>query len=238
MSLLAVVNPSRRRRRRKASARRRSRRGVRRMTAKQLKYFGPRRSRRSRRANPGLSPMLANPRRRRRSQRRAARRSFRRNPIGMPRFRAGYIMGAAQDALVGAGGAVATDVAMAQVARFLPDTLTSRFNAEGGLNFGYYGVKAGIAVGLGMLGTQFLPGRWRGMAAKGAAGALTVQAYELVKGLLPANVVLGYMTPGRTAALGRTGAYVRRRGVGAYLTARPSLMPAASETRVGEGAVL
>ena len=245
MGLLAVVNPSRRRRRRKASAsRRRSRR---RMTAKQLKYFGPRKRRAVRRRRRAmLANPIGNPRRRR------ARRSFRRNPIGAPRFRMGYITGAVQDAAVGAAGALATDLAMAQAARVLPATMTSRANAEGGVNFGYYGAKLAIAVGLGVLGTQFLPGRMRQMAGKATAGALTVQAYELTRAMLPADLVLGYFTPAPLAGR-RLGAYLSpqrraapalpaqsspaaRAKLGAYFSTGPSF-GAASEERIGEGAI-
>lgn len=238
MSLLAVVNPSRRRRRRKSA---RSRRRVRKMTAKQLLYFGPRAKRgtHKKRRRRARTLFASNPRRRSRSRRSVRR--FRRNPAGMPRFRAGYIMGAVQDAGIGAGGALVTDLAMAQAARALPDTMTSRFTGEGSINFGYYGVKAAIAIGLGFLGTQFLPGRMRGFAAKGTAGALTVQAYELARAMLPVDLVLGYMTPGHNAGVARMrrmGAYVRRpSGIGAYLPSPAMSYAAANETRVGEGAI-
>jgi hypothetical protein len=242
MSLLAVVNPSRRRRKRKASAKRR---GSRRMTAKQLKYFGPRKKRRStsRRRSRTIT-VHANPiKRRRRSASRRARRSFRRNPIGAPRLRSGYIVGALMDAGAGAAGAVAVDLAMTQAARVLPDTLASRFNAEGGLNFGYYAAKVALSIGLGVLGTRMLPGKGKRLAAQGAAGALTVQAYEMTRAMLPADLVLGYMTPG-TLARNRMGAYLTRRpairsGMGAYLPA-PGIGAgnmSHSETRIGEGTI-
>lgn len=233
MSLLAVVNPSRRRRRRKGARARR--RGHRKMTAKQLMYFGPRK-RRSRRARTMYANPVGNPRRRRYGKRRASRR-MRRNPVGAPRFRAPYIMGAVQDAAIGAGGALVTDLTMAQVARFLPDTMTSRFGPDGAISFGYYGAKLGIAIGLGVLGTQFLPPRMRRMAATGTAGALTVQAYEIVRAMLPADLVLGYMTPGRNALTRtRMSAYLPRR-LGAYLPSPGAMQQAATEARVGEGAI-
>lgn len=240
MSLLAVVNPSKRRRRRKLSARRHGRR---KMTAKQLKYFGPRRKRRVRR-NPSYAPNTApNPRRRRRSAKRRAVRRYRSNPIGAPRFRMGYITQAVQDAAVGAGGALVTDLTMAQAARVLPANMTSRFSADGSINFGYYGVKLGIAIGLGFLGTQFLPGRLRKFAATGTAGALTVSAYELSRSMLPADLVLGYLTPGRNAGVaryGRMGAYLKRPGMGAYLPnaqVPQGVMAYGNETRIGEGTI-
>lgn len=243
MSLLAVVNPSRRRRRHKKSARRASKR-VRRMTAKQLRYFGPKAHRVVRRRRRRTITVSARPnpvRRSRRSARRSARRSFRRNPIGATQMRAtlGTVQRGLVNAATGAGGAILTDMAMAQVARFLPATLTSRFTAEtGGVNFGYYGVKAGIALALGIAGSRLLPGRMKSLAARGAEGALTVQAYELARSLMPAGVVLGYMSPGRQAGMGK---YLSRNrsGMSAYL---PSGMAggnfAMNETRVGEGPVL
>lgn len=242
MSLLAVVNPSKRRRRRKSAARRHGRR---KMTAKQLMYFGPRRKRRVRRSRTYSMNMAPNPRRRRSYGKRRAMRRYRRNPVGAPRFRMGYITSAVQDAAVGAGGALVTDLAMAQAARALPATMTSRFSADGSPNFGYYGVKLALAIGLGLLGTQFLPGRFRKFAATGTAGALTVSAYELSRSMLPADLVLGYMTPGRNAGMaryGRMGAYLKRPGMGAYLptgavTPSGAMAYGANETRIGEGTI-
>ncbi|MGH6795930.1 MAG: hypothetical protein ACREDH_12235 [Methylocella sp.] len=230
MALLAVVNPSRRRRRRKSA--KRARRGHRKMTALQLKYFGKRRHHKARRRRAAPT-MLANPRRRRSHRKPSAhRRHFRRNPISSGAMRAnlGTVQRALTGAAVGAGGAIAVDIAMAQAAKFLPAAMTSRFDAAGAVNYSYYGAKAAIAIGLGILGAKFLPGRLRSIAARGAEGSLTVQGYELVKGMLPAAVVLGYMNPGRITTLSRNkiGAYLRRPGVGAYLPA---------ETRVGEGVV-
>jgi hypothetical protein len=68
-----------------------------------------------------------------------------------------------------------------------------------------------------------------------------VQAYELARGMLPADLVLGYMTPGRNAGVARMrrmGAYMRRpSGIGAYLPSPGMSYAGTSETRVGEGAV-
>jgi hypothetical protein len=236
MSLLAVVNPSRRRRRRKSVSGKR-RRHARKMTAKQLRYFGPRKGRVTRRRRSRTLTMSPNPRRRsRRSARRASRR-FRRNPVGMPRLRAGYITGALMDAGTGALGAVATDLAMTQAAKALPPTLTSRNTADGAINFGYYGVKAAIAIALGMLGVQFLPARMRPFAAKGTAGALTVQGYELVRSMLPADLVLGYMTPARIGGA-RMAAYMRtQRALPAPSGNMGAYFRAGSESRIGEGSI-
>lgn len=243
MSLLAVVSNPRRRRRRKSA--KRSHRARRRMTAKQLKYFGPRRHRRVRRKARTIN-IVANPRRRSRV-RVSGRRRYRRNPAaaltaGAPRLSSGYVMGAVQNAGIGAVGAVATDLAMTQAARFLPPTMTSRMDANGGVNFAYYGVKSALAIGLGVLAGRFLKGGMRSAAAKGVAGALTVQGYELMRSVLPADLVLGYMTPAPIAGARRMAAYSSTRrlpnrmgGMGAYYPI--SAGSPGAETRVGEGAI-
>jgi hypothetical protein len=237
-----LINP-RRRKKRRASARRRHRR----MSALQRKYFGKRRSRRhARRIVARTIQVRANPsRRRRRSSR---RRSFRRNPVSMPAIRAsmGSVQRALGDAAIGAGGAIVTDIAMGQAARFLPANLVSRYDDAGNTNWLYYLTKGTIAVGLGVAGATFLPGRMRGWAARGTVGALTVMAYELGRSFVPPALTMGYYNPARVAGLRRVGrmGFYPRGNAGGVARLGASFPHGAStgsltmdDTRVGEGAI-
>lgn len=260
MEMLLLGNP--RRRKKGARSARKARRGRRTMTAKQLKFFGPRKARRAssrRRARRSVpATMFANPVRRSRRSRRASssRRRYRRNPIslggikaGAMRLSASSVVGAVKGAAVGAVGAVGVDIAMGYAGRVLPASVTARYNAQGGMNPGYYIAKSLLAIGFGVLGAKVLPGKLKGVAAKMAEGSLTVQGYEILRGMVPASIMLGYYSPARiTPGAGLTGARGR---MGAYLTrgARPMARLAASfpagsmgtmygvDARIGEGAV-
>jgi len=238
---MLIVNPSRRRRRTKHRARSRTRR---KMSALQRKYFGGGRKRRGKRRGRTIT-IAANP-----ARRRSKRRSFRRNPINLGRMRAsmGSVTGALKDAAVGAGGAILVDMGMAQAARFLPASLSMRYGADGSVNWGYHATKAALAVGLGVVGARFLPGRAKGLAARAAVGSLTVQAYDLGKSMLPAELTMGYYNPARVAGLkrlaargvgrvGRMGAYLPARGMGRMAASFPNgsmQYDYAIDSRVGE----
>lgn len=253
---MLLLNPrSRRGRRRKAGARRRHRRSARKMSAKQLKFFGPRKRRASRRRSV---PMLANPsprRGRRRSRRSfaAVKRRFRRNPISSAGIRAsvGGITGALGRAAVGAAGAVVVDALMAQASRFLPVSASSRYTADGKMNPTYYGAKLGLALAVGVVGARFAPGRMRGIVARGVEGSLTVQGYDILRSMLP-PAMLGFYNPGRVTGGNMAGMRGRVGRIGAYVNARPlgrlaASFPAGSafsgkgvslsDVRVGEGAM-
>lgn len=130
------------------------------------------------------------PRRRRRSSLRAVarstRRRVRRNPVGM-----GGIMGNVMNAVQGAGGALAVNA----VFNLLP--LPATFKT----GLAVPAVKMALAVGVGMFAKPLL-GR---AAGKMAEGAMTVAAYEAIKGMLPVTMGgdslagLGYMSPGMVA---------------------------------------
>lgn len=255
MEMMLLGNP--RRRRRKAGSRKRSRRGHRRMSAKQLKFFGPRKRRapsrrRARRSVPAA--MFANPTRRRRSRRAASsRRRYRRNPISFSGIRAGAvrlsassIIGAVKGAAVGGVGAVGVDIAMGYASRVLPASLAGRYNAQGGMNAGYYIAKSALAIFLGVAGAKVLPGKLKSVAAKMTEGSLTVQAYEILRAMVPASVMLGYYNPARVTAgagflgKGRMGAYLpRARAMGRLGASFPagSMQNVGAETRIGEGNV-
>ena len=130
------------------------------------------------------------PRKRRRSLRAVARstsrRRVRRNPIGTSGIMSS-IMGAVQ----GAGGALAVNAAF----NFLPIPATMKTGMAG------TATKMGLAIALGLVGKKVL-GR---TAGKMAEGAMTVIAYDAIKGMMPVSMGgdslagLGYMSPGMNA---------------------------------------
>lgn len=183
MQEMLVINPAKRARRksRKAAspAQRRARAAF--AAASRARSKNPAK-RRARRHNPAgaVARRRAGPARR--IMRRGARR---RNPISMGGFGSTAIA-MVKDAAIGGAGAIAADYAMWTAAPYLPDALRT----------GYGGVatKALGTVALGMLSRKFLGGV--GLVA--ARGALSVQAYSLMKSQLPASTFktsLGYMTP-------------------------------------------
>ena len=140
-------------------------------------------ARRRRRKNP--VSLAANP-----APRRARRR---RNPISLgavrrrrrnPSMLGGSYMAPLRDALVQGAGAVAFDVAHAQLARFLPASLQP---VPGSVGLGD-AAKAVITLMLG----RALRGPTRGMSMRAASGALTVQAHGLIKSFVPATLTMGY----------------------------------------------
>lgn len=196
MPQMLLINP---RRRRKAKANRRARRP---MTALQLKYFGKRRR----------NPMSANPHGRKRRRRpsasmstslhRSTRRARRtaRNVGARIGFSLPALTSAAKVAATGAVGAVAADVLMGQAGKILPATWMSRTNTDGSINWAYYGTKAAISVGMGVAAARLGGGRFGAFGKQAALGAITVQGYELLRMVLPADLVtLGYYNPGRIA---------------------------------------
>lgn len=224
MSQLLLLNP--RRRRRASSKRRRSRR---RMSALQRKYFGGGRVHR-RRARRRTISMLANPRRRSRRRQRgyatlAGRRRYRRAFASAGRQISASIpgvVGAVQVAAIGAAGAIAVDMAMGQAGRFLPATLVSRYNADGTMNWGYYGAKAALAVGLAVIGQRALPGALGKFANRAAEGALLVMAYEILRSNVPASWTLGYFNPATVTGSGEVTNMGKVLPMGKYLSQRPN----------------
>lgn len=201
MAEMLLINPRKRRasgaKRRTSSGRRRRRNPITNLRARTTS------SRRRTPARPARR--LANPRRRLGVLRRR-----RRNPIrlgGMART----LMGQVQDALIGAGGAIAVDLAFSKLAPMLPTSLQPVAGSVGAGD----AVKAIVTVLLG----RVLDRPTRGLARKAALGALTVQAHGIVKGLLPASMQvngLGYYSPAMIADMtNRVGPI--RQGVHAYM---------------------
>ena len=173
----------------------------------EMLLINPRR-RKARRANPiakrrrvtrRRNPLAAVARRRKRNPMPAVRR---RNPIGLARRRvmrrrnpiggrmgSGMLMAAIREAFVGGAGAVAVDLAMGQINKFLPATLKV---TPGSLGAGD-AVKALITVVLG----HYLSGPTRGLSRKMAMGALTVQSANIMKSFVPATMAMGYASPAR-----------------------------------------
>lgn len=178
MAEMLLINPRRRRKTRRAAATTTRRRRVTRrrrnpMPAVARPLFA-RRRRTARRANP-IARM------RRRTMRR-------RNPIG-GRMGTGMIMAAIREAFVGGAGAVAVDLAMGQINRYLPASLKTVPGTVGAGD----AVKALITVTLGHL----LARPTRGLSRKMALGALTVQSANIMKSFVPATMAMGYASPAR-----------------------------------------
>lgn len=187
MAEMLLINP---RRRRARKARKAGRSAAQRAATRRLVAMN-RSRRRARRSNPAPAVVAMNPRRRRMSRRRSnpvrmIRR--RRNPAMLGGFSFRSVIGAMQEALIQGGGAVAMDLLHGQINRFLPAMLQ---RTPGQVGLGDV-VKASITV---LVGTA-LRGPTRGLSMKAATGSLTVQAYDIVKNLLPSTMQLGYMTPG------------------------------------------
>jgi hypothetical protein len=191
MAEMLLINPRRRKARRNPAKRSAAQRAAtRRLVAMNRSRSNPSR-RRARRRNPAPAVVAMNPRRRRMSRRRSnpvRMISRRRNPAMLGGFNFRTVVSAMQDALIQGGGAVAMDLLHGQINRFLPEMLK---RTPGQVGLGDV-VKASITV---LVGTA-LRGPTRGLSMKAATGSLTVQAYDIVKNLLPSTMQLGYMTPG------------------------------------------
>lgn len=151
----------------------------------------------------------------------APRRSYRRSRRSSGRgasLSTGSAISLLKAGAIGGAGAVLVDVGMGQAAKLLASavpSLSTPANADGSPNYGYYGVKAGLAIALGTIGKRFIPAP---IADRMAEGALTVLAYQFMRPLVPAGLALGNFNPAptmrRVAGVNRVGAYVS--GAGAY----------------------
>lgn len=159
----------------------------------------------ARRKNPIT---VATVRRRRHNPIRAKRRVTRRrrNPIG-GKILSGGLMKMIQEAFVGGAGSVVVDVAFGQIQGYLP---VSMRRVPGQVGVGDI-VKAGVTVALGTL----LSKPTKGLSKRMAAGALTVQAADVLKSFVPATMTLGYATPARVVQ-GSNRVGPMRGGMGAY----------------------
>lgn len=218
MPLLMEVNPRRRKSRRKLSAKQIAagfggKRGRKRRSASGRKRTH-RRVRRTFATNP--APKIA---RRARRAIRSIRRRFRRNPSALARMGGGKLsmsgaVGMLKSAAIGGGGAIAVDIVMGFASKVLPPQIGTPIDADGKPNYPYFATKAGLAILLGTLGKKLpLIGPH---AARMAEGALTVQAYNFMRPLVPQQIfTLGklgaYFNPAPT--MPRMGAYANVRGL-------------------------
>lgn len=97
--------------------------------------------------------------------------------------------------VIGGAGAVGIDVLMGYASNVLPATMTSKLNADGSTNYMYYAAKAALALGVGIFGRRVMPAQ---IAAKIGEGSLTVMSYELLRGMMPSGIAMGYMNPAHT----------------------------------------
>lgn len=197
MAEMLLINPRRRKARRAATTSKRRRVTRRRRNPMPLVA--------ARRRNPIAARRRANPiaRMRRRTMRR-------RNPIG-GRMGTGMLMAAIREAFVGGAGAVAVDLAMGQINRFLPATLKTVPGTVGAGD----AVKALITVTLGHL----LARPTRGLSRKMALGALTVQSANIMKSFVPGTMAMGYASPARIV----NGSNTVGPNMGAYTQGSPLL---------------
>jgi hypothetical protein len=194
----------------------------RRRTRRKAKRAAPARRRR----NP-LALARVMPRRRRRNPIAAVRRARRRNPIGAMRRRVmrrrnpamlGGYMGAIREALMDGFGAVAIDYAYNMIAKAIPGTAGSMLKPNPTSVGAADAVKAVLTVVLG----NALNGVTRGFSRKAAKASLTVQSYQIMKKVLPAQITgnlsgVGYYSPAMIADGGNTRIGPIRGQMGAYL---------------------
>lgn len=92
-----------------------------------------------------------------------------------------------KDAAIGGAGGILMDVIMGQVNQYLPASFQTNKTTLGVGD----ALKAGLTAVLGTMGARLT----KGLSVKMAEGALAIQAYEILSGLLPATMTLGYMSP-------------------------------------------
>ena len=201
----------------------------------EMLLINPRTRRKARKANPArrrrrhnpLALARVMPRRRRNPigvvHRRRARRH---NPIGAMRRRVmrrrnpsmlgGNYMMAIREALMDGFGAVAIDYAYHMLTNALP-AATKTYLQPGASVGAADAVKAVLTVVLG----NALNGVTRGFSRKAAKASLTVQSYQIMKKVLPAQISsnlsgLGYMSPAVVTSGGNTRIGPIRGQMGAY----------------------
>jgi len=222
----------------------------------EMLLINPRRRRKAKRAAPARR-RRSNPlalarvtRRRRRANPIAAvrRRARRRNPIGMmkrrvmrrrnPAMLGGY-MGAIREALMDGFGAVAIDYAYNMIAKAIPGTAGSMLKPNPTSVGAADAVKAVLTVVLG----NALNGVTRGFSRKAAKASLTVQSYQIMKKVLPAQITgnlsgVGYYSPAMIADGGNTRVGPIRGQMGAYLPSSSSTPLLSAYTASGSASPL
>jgi hypothetical protein len=222
----------------------------------EMLLINPRTRRKARKANPARRRRRANPlalarvmpRRRRRNPIAAVRRARRRNPIGAMRRRVmrrrnpamlGGYMGAIREALMDGFGAVAIDYAYNMIAKAIPGTAGSMLKPNPTSVGAADAVKAVLTVVLG----NALNGVTRGFSRKAAKASLTVQSYQIMKKVLPAQITgnlsgVGYYSPAMVASGGNTRIGPIRGQMGAYLPSSSSTPLLSAYTASGSASPL
>lgn len=198
-----AANPRRRRTRARKNPKRARSAAQRAATARMLaanraKRGGSKRRTRRTRARTTVARVTRSVRRVSRRARRSAGRSLSMRGIG------GGAMSLLKTGAVGAGGALAVDVAMGFANGFLPASMATKLNADGTPNYLNAAAKFAVTLGVRALASKVVSAD---TANRMAAGAVTVQTYELlrpfVQSVLPASMSLGWFSPGMTFAAGR-----------------------------------
>lgn len=202
--ILLLSNPRKRsggRKRRSAA----QRAATRRMLAANRMRSNPAPKRRKRRKSASRVARRASPVVSHRRHSKRSRRSFSGGRVG------GSIVSMLKTGAFAGGGAVVADIGMGLVAKFAPTLtqITSRTNADGSTNYGYYAGKLAIIYAMNKYGSRVTR-----HAPTMAAGALAVLGYELIRGMIPADsgIPLGFFNPGRLvqgAQLGGVGRIIR-----------------------------
>jgi hypothetical protein len=99
---------------------------------------------------------------------------YKRNPrFGLPKLK--DLTGVAVPALIGGVAALGLDIGIGQISMIPPEWKTGTKRTL---------LHAGLIFGLGFAARQFLPAKWRTMADQATAGALTITAYDGIKGFV------------------------------------------------------
>jgi hypothetical protein len=152
----------------------------------------------------------------------------RRNPIGLRRVKSatrrrrnpismnyGGIVGMLKDAAIGGAGSVAIDVVMGYINPMLPTSMSKLASAGTGTIGTYEAIKVAVTIAAG----QLLSKPTKGLSKKLAAGALTVQAAEMLRTFVPPSMHLGYASPANIVrGSNRIGPIMSRQGMGAYIS--------------------
>lgn len=122
------------------------------------------------------------------------RRARRRNPIGRGigggmGLNAKNLVAMFKDAAIGGAGGVVFDLIMGQINPYLP----ASFQTQAGVLGTGDAVKAVITAVIGQAGAKYT----KGWSKRLAQGALTVQAYEIMAGMVPSTMAVGYASPAR-----------------------------------------
>jgi hypothetical protein len=235
-----MANPRRRRRRKNASAKQRAwRKKFGQMFGGGRRRANPKKRRKARfggtmrsiarkgggavsRSSWRASGYRRNPRRRR----------YRRNPVGLGRFRLPTMTGITRtvtEAAQGAVGATLVDLAMGQMAmrNWLPQFAYT--------DMGYPLVKGALAIGTAAVAEYLIPRPFKGIATEMAKGSITITLAGVIRQFMPSTLPMGarrqfgYGSPGMIPS-GRP-----RASMGEYLSASPGSMSMREMEAYGPG---